>query len=242
MATYTDTWTADPLTGKDVGLFFGVIHEGITPTGTPNDTLTKFIIDPDTYGPFYPATSQTKTFLAGKTDIAVYDDGVAATIDSFDPATGEATLNASPATGSVMTADVVEQRELYIAQNAKLTPKQDEEDLDQLRCSETIKSYGNIEFTLTADFKVADLEAMKLIFEETTTDGIYRYPEEPPTIYCCIVIYENSVIKGLIYCDEVRADFTDIISAKAGKDAVENGFELTIGSEPLLVDVALSAT
>jgi hypothetical protein len=242
MPTYTDTWTADPLTGKDVGLFFGVIHEGVTPTGTPNDTLQDFVLDPSTYGPFYPATSQTKTFLAGKTDVSVYDDGVEATISTFDPTTGTASLSAAPAKDSVMTADCVEQRELYIAQNAKLTPNQDEEDLNQLRCSETLKSYGNIEFTLTADFKVADLEAMKIIFEETTTDGIYRYPEEPPEIYCCIVLYENSSITGLIYCDDVRADFTDIISAKAGKDAVENGFELTIGSVPLLVDVALSST
>jgi hypothetical protein len=241
MADYDDKYTIDALTGKDVGVIFGIIHEGITPTGTVDGTNTKFVIDPDTYGPFYPHTSKPKDFVPTKSDVTVYDDGVAATITTFTPSTGEAELSAAPAEKSVMTADVVEQRELYIAQNATLTADQDTSELDQLRNPVKRKTYGNIEFTLKADFKIGDLETMKLIFDETATQGVYEYPTEPPTIYCAILI-ENTVgstttIEGIIYCEDARANFTDIINASAGSDAVENGFEITFSTRPTLVIV-----
>ena len=241
MADYDEKYTIGALTGKDIGVLFGVIHEGITPTGTIDGSNKDFTIDPDEYGPFYPANSYPKDFISTKSDVAVYVDGVAATISSWTPSTGVATLSAAPAAKSVVTADIVEQRELYIAQNAKLTPKQETDDLDQLRNPVTRKTYGNIEFTLAADYKVADLELMKLIFAETATPGKYLYPTEPPTIYCAILI-ENTVgstttIEGIIYCEDARANFSDILSSKAGKDAVENGFEITFGTRPTLVVV-----
>lgn len=241
MATYNDLYTALPKTGKDVGVIFGVIHTGVslgTQTGTENKSFT---FTPATYGPFYPRESYAKDFVSTKADVTIYDDGVAATISTWTPSTGVAELSAAPADKSVMTGDVVEQRELYIAQNAKLTPKRQTDDLDQLRNSTTRKTYGNTEWTLTADFKVADLELMKLIFEETTTQGRYEYPDEPPLIYCAILIEEAGSIEGIIYCEDVRVDFADMLNAKAGKDAVENGFELTFGSAPVLVDVSESA-
>ncbi len=239
MATYDDLYTALPKTGKDVGVIFGVIHTGIELTAGDGETKS-FTIDPATYGPFYPRESYAKDFISTKDDVTVYDDGVAATISTWTPTTGVAELSAAPDEKSVMTASAVEQRELYIAQNAKLTPKRQTDDLDQLRNSTTRKTYGNTEWTLTADFKVADLELMKLIFEETATQGRYEYPDEPPLIYCAILIEDGGSIEGIIYCEDVRADFADMLSAKAGKDAVENGFELTFGSAPVLVDVSES--
>lgn len=241
MATYTDICTKTTLTGKDIGIVFGVIHEGITPSGTPNDEVKDFVIDPDTYGPFYPRESYPKDFVSTKSDVTVYDDGVATTINSWAPTTGTATLSSAPATNSVMTADVVEQRELYIAQNVTINTDQDEDDLYQLRNPVKRKNYGNIKFNLKADFKVTDLETMKLIFEETATSGIYEYPTERPTIYCAIIIEKDEDIIGIIYCENVKADFSDIISASAGKDPVENGFELVFETAPILVDVGESA-
>lgn len=241
MATYTDKYTAPALTGKDVGIIFGIIHEGITPSGTVNSSNKDFVISPTTYGPFYPRESYAKDFVSTKSDVTVYDDGVECTIDVWAPTTGTATLSAAPTTGSTMTADVVEQQELYIAQNATLSPKQDTDNLDQLRNSVSRQSYGNIEYTLKADFKIADLETLKLVFDTTATPGKYEFPDEPPEIYCAILIEENSSLVGIIYCENVRANFGDILSAKAGKDAVENGFELTFGTAPILIDVSETA-
>lgn len=243
MATYDDKYTVLPKTGKHVGIVFGKIHEGITPSGTPNDTLKDFVISPTTYGPFYPRESYAKDFVSTKADVTVYDDGVEATISTWTPSTGTASLSAAPATGSVMTADCVEQQELYIAQNATLTPKRETDDLNQLRNNVTRKSYGNTEFTLKADFKVADLEMMKLIFETTGTAGRYEYPDEPPLIYAAIVMDNDAgdAIEYIVYLEDIRADFSDILSAKAGKDAVENGFEMTVGANPIVVDVSESA-
>lgn len=242
MATYTDICTKTTLTGKDIGIVFGVIHEGITPSGTPETGVLKdFVIDPATYGPFYPRESYPKDFVSTKSDVTVYDDGVKCTVSSWAPSTGTATLSAAPETGSTMTADIVEQRELYIAQNVAINTDQDEDDLYQLRNAVKRKNYGNIKFNLKADFKVADLETMKLIFEETATDGIYEFPTERPVIYCAIIIEKDEEIIGIIYCEDVKADFSDIINASAGKDPVENGFELTFGTAPILVDVEKSA-
>lgn len=239
MAEYDDKYTAQPFTGKNVGLIFGVIHEGVTPTGDVNDSNKDFVLNPTTYGPFYPRESYAKDFVSTKADVTIYDDGVPTTISSWTPSTGTASLSAAPASKSVMTADVVEQRELFIAQNAKLTPKRNTDDLDQLRNSTTRKTYGNTEWTLTADYKVASMELMKLVFQETTTAGVYEYPEEPPLIYCAIIVESTTAgvttIEAIYYCEDVRADFSDLLSAKAGKDAVENGFELTFGSAPVMV-------
>ena len=88
---------------------------------------------------------------------------------------------------------------------------------------------------------MADLETMKLIYEETNTDGVYEYPTERPTIYCAIIIEKAGSIIGIIYCEDVKADFSDIINASAGKNPVENGFELIFGTAPVLVDVSESA-
>ena len=236
MATYTDKYTKNALTGKDVGIVFGKIHEGVTVTWSSGATFT---VSPTTYGPFYPRQSYSDSFTATTDDITVYDDGVAVTVSAFTPSTGVGTMGSSPTGGSTITADVVEQQELYIAQNAKLTPKTEDEKLDQLRNPVQRKTFGNTEFTLKADFKVADLETLKLIFEETTTTGVYEFPSTPPTIYCAVLLEdENDALTGIIYCEDVYAQFDDILSAKAGKDAVENGFELTFGSMPILVDVA----
>lgn len=241
MATYTDLCTKTTLTGGDIGIVFGVIHNGVSVTGTPDGELTSFVIDPDTYGPFYPRETYPKTFTAGTGDITVYDDGVEATVNTFTPSTGTAVLSSAPTQSSVMTADVVEQRELYIAQNVTLNTDQDENELYQLRNHVKRKTYGSMKFNLKADFKIADLETLKLIFEESTTDGIYDFPLEPPTIYCAILIEKDEAITGIIYCEDVKADFGDIINATAGSDEVENGFELTFGTAPILVDVAGSA-
>jgi hypothetical protein len=165
----------------------------------------------------------------------VYVGGTAVTVSAFDVDTGVATLEEAPADKAVVTGDCCEQRELYIAQNATLTPKQETDTLDQLRNSVQRKTYGNIEYTLKADFKVADLETMKLIFEETTPTGKYEFPDEPPEMCVAIIIEEASVIQAIIYCNDARASFTDILSAKAGKDAVENGFEIIFGTAPVLI-------
>lgn len=241
MATYADRFTADALTGKDVGIIFGIIHEGLTPTGEVNDSNKDYVVDPDDYGPFYPRESYAKDFVSTKDDVTIYDDGVACEISAWDEETGTASLSAAPAAGSTMTADVVEQQELYIAQNATLSPKQETDTLDQLRNPTQRQSYGNIEYTLKADFKIADLETLKLVFDPTATPGKYEFPDEPPEIYCAILIEEAGSLQGIIYCENVRANFGDILSAKAGKDAVENGFELTFGTAPILIDVSETA-
>jgi hypothetical protein len=87
---------------------------------------------------------------------------------------------------------------------------------------------------------------LKLIFEpHVGTTGRYDFPDEPPEIFCAILIEETvgstTSIVGIIYCEDVRATFSDILSAKAGKDAVEHGFELTFGSAPILIDVSETA-
>lgn len=239
MATYSDKYTKNALSGKHVGVIFGKIHTGIAiETYSSGDTFT---INPTTYGPFYPRESYSSTFTAETSDITVYDDGVAVTIDTFTPTSGVGKYHSNPTAGSVITADVVEQQELYIAQNAKLTPKTDDDSLDQLRNPTQRKTFGTTEWTLTADFKVADLETMKLIFQETTTAGLYEFPDNPPEIYCAIITEDdNGNITGIFYCEDAYAQFSDALSAKAGKDAVENGFEITFGTAPHMVDVSES--
>lgn len=239
MATYTDRCRKTPLTGKDVGVIFGKVHEGVALTGDVTAGTNKdFVFTPATYGPFYPRESNAKDFVSTKSDITVYDDGVEVTVANWAPTTGTATLSDAPAKSSVMTGDCVEQMELYIAQNAKLTPKRDTTDLDQLRNSTTRKSYGSTEFTLTADFYIADIEQMKFIFEPSGTDGRYNFPTEPPKVYAAIIIMDGASMDSIIYCGEARAKFSDIINAKAGKDPVENGVELTFSSRPYLVDIS----
>ena len=239
MATYTDKYTTNALTGKDVGIIFGKKHDGVSITWTSGSTFT---ISASTYGPFYPKASYPDDFTATKDDITVYDDGVAVSVSAFTPATGIGTLGSSPTGGSTMTADVVEQQELYIAQNAKLTPKTEDEKLDQLRNPVQRKTFGNTEWTLKADFKVADLESMKLIFEPVSGHtGRYEFPDTPPEIYVAILLEDESdALTGIIYCEDAYAQFSDVLSAKAGKNAVENGFEITFGTAPTLVDVSES--
>jgi hypothetical protein len=240
MATYADKYTALPFTGKNVAVLFGVIHEAValgTQTGTENKD---FVFTPATYGPFYPRESYAKDFVSTKDDVTVYDDGVEATISSWTPTTGTATLSAAPEDKSVMTGDCVEQRELFIAQNATLKPKRDTEDLDQLRNSTTRKTYGNTEWTLTADYKVGSADIMKLIFQPVTGHaGRYEYPEEPPLVYCAVIIESTTAgvttIEQIYYCEDVRADFGDMLKATAGKKAVENGLELTFGTAPIMI-------
>lgn len=236
MATYADKYTKSALTGKDIGIVFGKVYEGVALTGdTSAGTNKDFTFDPTKYAPFYPMNTYPDTLTASKTDVVVYDDGVAATISSFAPTTGVVTLSSAPAKDSVVTGDCCEQMELYIAQNATLTPKQETDTLDQLRNATQRQTYGNIEFTLKADFKVADLETMKLIFEETNTTGKYEFPDEPPKVCVAILIEDAGVIQAIIYCNDARASFSDILSAKAGKDAVENGFEITFGTSPIMI-------
>ncbi len=238
MATYTDRCTTLPLTGKDVGIIFGKVHESVALTGdTSAGTNKDFVFTPATYAPFYPRESNAKDFVSTKADVTVYDDGTEVTIDSWAPTTGTATLSSAPAKDSVMTGDCVEQFELYIAQNAKLTPDRETKELDQLRNSTTRKSYGNTNFTLTADFYVADIEAMKFIFESSGTSGRYNFPTEPPKVYAAVIIMDGSSMDSIIYCGEARAVFSDVINAKAGEDPVENGVELKFSSRPYLVDI-----
>lgn len=239
MATYSDRFTKAAKGGPDVDIIFGIIHKGVA-LGTSTEGQTTVTFNPDTYGPFYPCNSYSADFTATEDDVVVYDDGVAVTVSEFTPSTGTAVIS-SPTVGSTMTGDIVEQKGLYIAQNATLTPKRETETLEQLRNSTTRKTYGNTAFTLKADFKVADLEVIKVALEETSTAGLYAYPNEPVEIYAAILIYDdNDDIEGIIYCESVKIDFSDIIKATAGKKAVENGFEMDVEIAPHLLDVAES--
>ena len=130
MAEFDDRFTKPAKSGSDIDIIFGIIHEGIS-LGTSTEGQTKVTFTPGTYGPFYPTKSYAKDFKATKDDIKVYDDGVEVTVSAFSDTTGEATI-AAPTTGSVMTGDCVEQKGLYIAQNATLTPKRETENLEQL--------------------------------------------------------------------------------------------------------------
>lgn len=244
MAAYLDKYTADTLNGKNVGVIFGKVHEGVALTGdTVAGTNKDFVFTPATYGPFYPYVSMTKTMVSTKSDVAVYDDGVAATISTWDATLGKATLSAAPAKDSVVTGDCVEQLELYIATDFKLDSKQEDDKLEQLRNSVTRHSYGNIEFTLKANFKLTDVEVLKFLFEPVSgSAGKYVFPSVPPTVYAMIPIERTSAgsttIDSIIYCSDCRAQFGDILDAKAGKDALKNSIELSFGTAPILVDVS----
>lgn len=239
MAEYNDKYTATPFTGKNVGVIWGVKREGIT-LAAGDGIVKTFTIDPDTYGPFYPRESYAKDFVSTKDDVTVYDDGVEATITTWTPSTGVAELSSVPADKSVMTADVVEQRELFIAQSLSLKPKRESDTLDQLRVSESRKTFGNTEWTLTVDYKTASADLAKLIFEEDESNpGRYLYPETPPKLYA-VVIVETTVagsttIEKLYYCENIDGDFSDLLNVKAGKDAAETNFEMTTGTSPVMI-------
>lgn len=239
---YTDRFTKPAKVGKHFDLIFGLIHEGVA-LGTANGTDKTFTFTPTTYGPFYPKTSYPKDFVATKDDIAVYDDGTAATVSSFDVTTGVATLSAVPTKDSVMTGDVVEQSPLYILQKATLTPKRESEKLEQVRNPTVRKTYGSTEFTLKADWKVADLLHVYKLLEATSTPGLYVYPDDPVTVYAAILVFDDDDdLEDIIYCDSCEADFKDILEIQAGKKAVTNGFELTVGVPPRFRNVALSVS
>lgn len=240
MATYDDKYTATPYTGKNVGVIIGIKHEGIslgTQSGTENKTFT---FDPATYGPFFPINSYAKDFVSTKDDVTVYDAGVAATINTWTVATGAAELSAAPADKSVMTGDVVEQRELFIAQSLSLKPKRESDDLNQLRVDGKRKTFGSTEWTLTIDYKTASADLAKVIFEPVTGHtGRYVYPEVPPKV-CAAVIVETTTggvttIDKIYYLDDLDADFSDLLNVKAGKDAMETNFEMTTGTAPIMV-------
>lgn len=240
MATYADKYTATPYTGKNVGVVIGVKHEGIslgTQTGTENKT---FVFNPTLYGPAYPAKSYAKDFKATKEDMTVYDDGVAGTISTWTEATGTAELSAAPADKSVMTGDIVEQRELFIAQKLSLKPTREKDKLDQLRVEGTRNTFGNTEWTLTIDYKTASADLAKVIFEPVTgSTGRYIYPEEPPKV-CAAVIVETTTggtttIEKIYYLDDLDAEFSTLLDVTAGKDAAQTNFEMTTGTAPVMV-------
>lgn len=240
MATYDDLYSATPYTGKNVGIVLGVKHEGIslgTQTGTENKT---FVFDPTIYGPAYPAKSYAKDFKATKEDMTVYDDGVAGTISTWTEATGTAELSTAPADKSVMTGDIVEKRELFIAQSLSLKPKRETDDLSQLRVAGKRKTFGDTEWTLTIDYKTASDDLAKLIFEPVSGHtGRYTYPEIPPKLYAAVIVEKTvggtTTIEKIYYCEDLDADFTDLLNVKAGKDAMETNFEMTTGTSPTMV-------
>lgn len=239
MAEYTDKYTATPYTGKNVGVIFGVKQEGLT-LAAGDGTTKSFTINPTTYGPFYPRESYAKDFVSTKDDVTIYDDGVETTISTWTPSTGVAELSSAPDDKSVMTADVVEQRELFIAQSLSLKPKRESDTLDQLRVSESRKTYGNTEWTLSVDYKTASADLAKLIFEEDESNpGRYLYPETPPQLYAVVIVETttagSTTIEKLYYCENIDGDFSDLLNVKAGKDAMETNFEMTTGTAPVMV-------
>ncbi len=238
MATYNDRFTKPAKKGRDYDLIFGVIHKGVA-LGTSTEGQTTVTFNPSTYGPFYPNKSYPKDFKATKDDITVYDDGVAVTVSAFDEDTGAATIVA-PTTGSVMTGDCVEQRASYILQNATLTPDQDDDELSQLRNPSTRKTWGNVTFTLKCDHVLSDNEPQKLIFQETSTQGRYEFPDEPPEVYAALLEYDaNDNLETIYYLEDAYAAFSDILKVEADGNA-ENGLEVTI-SKVIMVDVSESA-
>lgn len=243
MVEFTDKYTAVPYTGKNVAIVFGIKHEGISlgaQSGTENKSFT---IPPATYGPFYPYKSYSETFTSDKDDVTVYDDGVAGTISTWTAATGVAELSTPPDDKSVMTADCVEQQELFVAQSLSLKPKRESDSLDQLRVAESRKTYGNTEWTLTVDYKTASEDLAKLILEPVSgSTGHYTYPEEPPKLYAAIIVERTTggvtAIEKIYYLENLDADFSDLLNVKAGKDAMETNFEMTTGTSPRMVVVA----
>lgn len=239
MATYADKYTATPYTGKNVAVIIGVKHEGVA-LGTGDGIVKTFTFNPAIYGPFFPVNSYAKDFVSTKSDATVYDDGVAATISTWTEATGVAELSAAPADKSVITGDIVEQRELFIAQSLSLKPKRESDDLSQLRVSGKRKTYADTEWTLTIDYKTASADLAKLIFEPVTgSAGRYIYPEEPPKV-CAAVIVETTTggtttIEKIYYLDDLDADFSELLNVKAGKDSAETNFEMTTGTAPIMV-------
>lgn len=240
MATYANKYTATPYTGKNVAVIPGVIHEGVA-LGTQSGTENKdFVFTPATYGPFYPRESYAKDFVSTKDDVTVYDDGVEATISSWTPATGTATLSAAPADKSVMTGDCVEQRELFIAQSLDLKPKRDSEDLEQLRVSGKRKTWGDTEWTITIDYKTASEDLAKLIFEPVSGHpGRYVFPGEPPKIFLAVIVESTTggvtTIEKIYYLEDLDADFSDLLKVSAGKKAAETSFEMVTGTAPIMI-------
>lgn len=237
MADYTDKYTKNPLSGKDVGVVFGKVHEGIA-LGAGTGAEKNFTFTPATYAPFYPMTTYPDDLTAdtGGDDVKVYVDGVEVTVSAFDPDTGVATLAEAPTDKSVVTGDCCEQMELYIAQNAKLTQNRETDTLDQLRCSVQRESDIAVEFTFTADMKMADLETLKYIFSATGTAGRYEYPDEPIDASVAIIIEDDADdIDAIIYCNDGKAKFGDMVNVSAGTDAAENSIEIIFGSVPVMV-------
>lgn len=239
MATYLDKYTADTLNGKNVGIIFGKTYAGVALTGNVNSSNKDFTF-PLLHIPFYPRDSCPADMIATKDDVTVYCAGVEQDVTAFDPDTGVASIDVAPTTGA-MTGDYAEQLELYIATDFKLDSKQEDDKLEQLRNSTTRHSYGNIEFTMKANFKLADTEVLKFLFEATTPTGAYEFPSTPPTVYAMIPIERtvgaSTTIEGIIYCHDCRAMFGDILDAKAGKDALKNSLELSFGTQPVLIIV-----
>jgi hypothetical protein len=240
MATYNDKTTAKPYTGKNVGVVIGVKHEGVS-LGTQSGTDNKdFVFTPATYGPAYPYKSYAKDFKATKEDMTVYDDGVAGTISTWTEATGTASLSSAPADKSVMTGDIVEQRELFIAQKLSIKPKRETSDLYQLRVAGKRKTSDDTEWTLTIDYKTASEDLAKLIFEPVTGHaGRYTYPEEPPQLYAAVIVERTvsgvTTIEKIYYCEDLDADFDTLLDVTAGKDAVQTNFVMTSPTSPTMV-------
>lgn len=237
MADYTDKYTKNPLNGKDVGVIFGKVHKGVS-IGTGNGSNKDFTFTPATYGPFFPTATYPDDLTADTSgsDVKVYADGVEVTVSAFDPDTGVATLADAPADKAVMTGDCCEQLELYIAQNAKLTPNRETSTLDQLRCSVQRESDVAVEFTFTGGFKMADLETLKFMFSSTSTAGRYEFPDEPIDCSVAIILEDDSDnIDAIFYCNDGKAKFGDMINVSAGTDAAENDVEITFSSVPVMV-------
>jgi len=231
--SYTNIDLLEPLQGKDVGLILGVLHEGITLTGTIDDKNTKFTID----AKYLPLFDREADGTLDKDDITVYDDGVAVAVTSithaFDKKTEDYTcdveLTAAPAAASKLTADVIQEKEPYIAQSLKVDAKYDEKTYGRLKSAVKKKSYGSREVTISLDLLFVDLEFTKIFFDTSTGEML----SEPPIVYAYIPLLDGDDEIGRLYFTQCRMIPKSVLDVKQGDQA---GFsiELSVDTDPIL--------
>jgi len=233
---YTNIDLLEPLQGKDVGLILGILYEGISLTGTVDDKNTKFTID----AKYLPLFDREADGTLDDDDITVYDDGVAVTTttltQTFDEKTDDYTceveLTAAPATGSKVTADVIQETEPYIAQSLKVDAKYDEKTYGRLKSAVKKKSYGSREVTISLDLLFVDLAFTKIFFDSSTGEML----SEPPIVYAYIPLLDGDDEIGRLYFTQCRMIPKSLIDVKQGDQA---GFsiELSVDTDPILYEV-----
>ncbi len=172
----------NPILESTTGVFVGLQHYGVTLSGTCDGTNKTFVL-PAGFIPYMPGAKG----LIDSSAIVVYDDGVAVTVTTFDPATGSVTLTTAPAALSVMTCDFAELAEFCVMTDHALSDKWKTLTWIPVRSSKETTVYGSSTTTLQITLDVANPNLIKLGFDPTT--GVKL--NTPPQVSMAIVHFKH---------------------------------------------------